>query len=210
VNLEPCPPGVSAIEPWYFVYISGAGKPEAVRVTGGTCKGDGRAGTLEFVTENSHPAGYVVGSASGGIAEASIAARFTPTNPTGVSQSGKVVIPAGEYDVYAPISIRASNQTIDFAGSILNCYVTNDACLFVGEHGPGSSFSNVTLLAPRGRAMVIAGTRPFIEVNAQKTRIFDVSMRWPPMGGSFGSYVQVDDDQAFLLDCMYTFARAVT
>ena len=44
VTLDPCPPGVFAAEPWYYVYISGTGTPEAVRVTGGTCKGDGHAG----------------------------------------------------------------------------------------------------------------------------------------------------------------------
>src|ERR1700757_4535145 len=89
VTLTPCPLGVIATEPWYYVYISGAGNPEAVKVTGGTCKGDSRVGTLEFTTVNSHPSGYVISSASGGIQEASIAARFTPTNPTGVSQSGR-------------------------------------------------------------------------------------------------------------------------
>jgi hypothetical protein len=64
VTLDPCPPGVFAAEPWYYVYIAGAGTPEAVRVTGGTCKGDGRPGTLEFTTANAHPSGYVVSSAS--------------------------------------------------------------------------------------------------------------------------------------------------
>jgi len=210
VTLDPCPPGVIATEPWYYIYISGTGTPEAVRITGGTCKGDGRRGTLEFVTQHSHPPGYVVSSASTGIQEASIAARFTPTNPTGISQSGKVVVPPGEYDVFAPISIRASNQTIDFAGSILNCYTKDDACLFVGDHGPSSSFGSITLLSPRGRPMMIAGTRPFIEVNAQQTRIFNVSARWPPKGGGFGSYVQVDDDQAFLLDGLESGAGGVT
>lgn len=78
---------------------------------------------------NSHPSGYVIGSASGGIQEASIAARFTPTNPTGLTQSGRVVIPPGEYNVFAPISIRATDQTVDFSGAILNCYTPNDACV---------------------------------------------------------------------------------
>ena len=81
VTLDPCPPGVIAAEPYYYVYISGAGTPEPVRVTGGTCKGDGHPGTLEFTTVHAHPSGYVVGSASSGIQEASIAARFTPTDP---------------------------------------------------------------------------------------------------------------------------------
>jgi hypothetical protein len=152
----------------------------------------------------------VVGSASSGVQEASVAARFTPTNPSGVSQSGKVVIPPGEWNVFAPISIRATNQTLDFDGSILNCYTTDDACLFLGDHGPSSSFGNVTLISPRGRPMIVGGTKPFIEVNAQKTRVFNVSVRWPPKGGSFGSYVQVDDDQSFMLDGLDSGARAVT
>ena len=204
VTLDPCPPGVIATESWYFVYLSGTGTPEAVRVTGGSCKGDSRPGTLEFTTANSHPSGYTIGSASSGIQEASIAARLTPTNPKGVSQSGRVIVPPGEYDVFAPISIRASNQTVDFAGSVLNCYTSEDACVFVGEHGSASLFQNITLLGPRGRPMMVAGTKPFIEVNAQQTRVFNVTTRQAPPNGSFGSYVQVDDDQAFLLDGLDT------
>jgi hypothetical protein len=41
-------------------------------------------------------------------------------------------------------------------------------------------------------------------VNAQKTRLFNVSTRVPLKGGSFGSYVQVDDDESFLLDGLDT------
>ena len=52
VTLDPCPPGVIAAEPWYYVYIAGTGTPEAVRVTGGTCKGDSHPGTLDFTTVN--------------------------------------------------------------------------------------------------------------------------------------------------------------
>ena len=200
VTLDSCPTGVIAAEPWYYVYISGTGTPEAVKVTGGTCKGDGHAGTLEFTTANSHPSGYQIGSASGGIQEASIAARYVPANSKTKPEAGRVVVPPGEYDVFAPISIRASNQTVDFAGSVLNCYTPNDACVFVGDHASVNVFENITLLGPRGRPMIVAGTKPFIEVNAQQTRIFNVSTRWPPTGGSFGSFVQVDDDQAFLLD----------
>src|SRR5271165_4256844 len=66
ITLDPCPPGVIAAEPWYYVYVSGTGTPEAVRVTGGTCKGDGHPGTLDFTTVNSHASGYVVSSASSG------------------------------------------------------------------------------------------------------------------------------------------------
>ncbi|HYM79339.1 MAG TPA: hypothetical protein VE377_25405 [Candidatus Dormibacteraeota bacterium] len=200
VTLTPCPPGVVADEPAYYIYISGTGTPEAVQITGGTCKGDSRPGTLEFTTTSPHSSGYVLSSASGGVQEASIAARFIPTNPTGITQSGKVVIPPGEYDVLAPISIRASGQTIDFEGGVLNCYTANDACLLVGDHSSSQLYADITLINPRGRAMIVAGTKPFIEVNAQKTRIFNITTRRPPNGRSFGAYVQVDDDQAFLLD----------
>jgi hypothetical protein len=48
--------------------------------------------------------------------------------------------------------------------------------------------------------MMVAGTRPFIEVNAQQTRIFNVTTRTGSRNQSFGSYLQVDDDQSFLLD----------
>jgi len=202
VTLDSCPAGVLASEPAYFVYISGSGTPEAVRVTGGTCKGDGHPGTLEFTTKNSHPAGYVVGTASGGIQEASIAARYVPLKQG--PQSGKVVVPPGEYDVFATISIHASNQTVDFSGATLNCYTPDDPCIFVGDTKSVNDFANITLVNPRGRPMTTAGTKPFIEVNGEQTRIFNVSMRWPPKGGSFGSFVQVDDDQAFLLDGLDT------
>ncbi len=204
LDLNPCPPGVLASEPAYYVNISGAGDHEAVRVTGGTCKGDGKPGTIEFVAAKSHGAGDSVGSASSGIQEASIAARFVASEYKQPPQSGRVIVTPGEHDIFAPISIRASSQTVDFSGSVLNCYSPNDACIFAGDAKSSTLFSNITLLSPRGRPMMVAGTKPFIEVNGQQTRIFNVSTRWPPQGGSFGSYVQVDDDQAFLLDGLET------
>lgn len=51
--------------------------------------------------------------------------------------------------------------------------------------------------------MVANGTKPFIEVNGQKTRLFNVGTRSSTFG-TFGSYVQVDDDQSFLLDGLDT------
>ena len=97
VNLAACVAGVQAAEPQYYVYIAGTGTAEAVLVTGGTATATGLPGTLQFTTVNAHPSGYTIGSASSGLQEALIVARFTPTNPTGQSQSGKVVVPPGEY-----------------------------------------------------------------------------------------------------------------
>ena len=101
VTLTACPTGVTGAEPQYYVYIAGTGTAEAALVTGGTCAGNGLSGTLQFTTVNPHPGGYTVTSASSGLQEALIAARFTPTNPTGSSQSGKVIVPPGELKAFA-------------------------------------------------------------------------------------------------------------
>jgi hypothetical protein len=123
-------------------------------------------GTLQFTTVNVHPAGYTVGSASSGLQEALVAARMVPTNPTGSSQAGKVIAPPGEFRAYARVSIRSSNMTVDFSGSILECYMA-DTCLFVGNSSSSTAFYDITLVNPRGRAMVVNGAKPFIEVNSQ-------------------------------------------
>jgi hypothetical protein len=203
VSLPVCPAGVTGTEPWYYVYISGTGTAEAVLVNGGTCTGNGQAGTLQFTTLNSHSAGYTIASASGGLQEALIVARFSPSNPSGPSQSGKVIVPPGELQAYARISVRASNVTVDFSGSIVDCYM-NDTCILAGDPSNSNAFLDITLLNPRGRPMVVSGQNPFIEVNAQKTRLLNVTTRIPPTGGTFSSYVQVDNDQSFLLDGLDT------
>ena len=203
VSFTACPPGVTGKEPQYYIYVSGTGTAEAVLITGGTCAGTGQAGTLQFATVNAHPAGYTLASASGGLQEALVGARFIPTNPTGSSQSGKVIVSPGELKAYARVSIRASNVTVDFSGSIVECWM-NDTCIYVGDSISSNSFSDVTLVNPRGRPTITNGQKPFIEVNAQKTRIFNVSTRAAFSNGTFSSYVQVDDDQAFLLDGLDT------
>ena len=203
VSLAGCGPGVKGSEPEYYVYISGTGTPEAVKVSGGTCNGDGAPGTLQFTTAYGHPAGYSISSASSGLQEALIAARIVPTNPTGTSQSGKVIAPPGELRAYARISIRASNVTVDFSGSIVECHMA-DTCIFAGDPYNSGTFQSITLVNPRGRPMVVNGSKPFIEVNALKTRIFNVSTRAAANGAYFSSYVQVDGDEAFLLDGLDT------
>ncbi len=209
ISLSACPAGVTATEPQYYVYIAGTGIPEAVLVSGGTCAGNGLPGTLQFTTANTHATGYTVASASGGLQEALIAARFVPTNPPGTPQSGKVIVPPGELTAYARVSIRAANITVDFSGSIVDCAM-NDTCIFAGDPTNSNLFEDITLIAPRGRPMIVGGQKPFLEVDAQKTRIFNVSTRVGVAGGTFSSYVQVDDDQAFLLDGLDTSLGAVT
>jgi hypothetical protein len=163
LTLSSCPAGVTGSEPQYYIYISGTGTAEAVNITGGTCAGDGQSGSLQFTTANSHAAGYTLSSASGGLQEALIAARFTPANPTGSSQSGNVIVPPGELKAYAKVSIRASNITVDFSGSIIECWM-NTACIFVGDPASSTLFQDITLMNPRGRPTVSGGLQPFIEV----------------------------------------------
>src|SRR6478752_6159414 len=200
VSLASCPPGVKGNEPEYWVLINGT---EPAKVTGGTCAGDGRPGTLQFAGKRAHVAGDTLSSASGGLQEAIIAARYAPTNPPGTPQSGMVVVPPKELKAFARISIRSSNLTVDFSGSIVECWM-DDACIFVGDPSNANAYQDITLINPRGRPTIAHGQRPFIEVNAQKTRLFNVSTRVPLRGGSFGSYVQVDDDESFLLDGLDT------
>lgn len=185
VNLAQCSLGVSGTEPQYYVYISGTGTPEAALVTGGTCAGNGLPGTLQFTTANSHPPGYLVGSASGGLQEALIAARFVPSNPAGTSQSGKVIVPPGELKLFARVSVRASNITVDFSGSIVECWM-NDTCLFVGDTANSSTYSDITLVNPRGRPAITNGIAPFIEVNRYQTEITDIVRR----RGAFGQRIK--------------------
>jgi len=199
INLPDCNAGVTGTEPEYWIYISGQGTAEAVEVTGGTCSGNGAAGTLQFTTAKSHPGGYSVGSASSGLQEALIAARFMPPEQGIRSQVGKVTVSPGEFNLYARVSIRSSSTTVDFSGSIVDCWM-DDICIYAGDPTNSGKFLDITLISPRGRPMVAGGQHPFLEVNAQKTRVFNISTRVGVKGGSFSSYVQVDDDQAFLLD----------
>jgi hypothetical protein len=200
VSLASCPAGVTGAEPQYYVYIAGTGTPEAVLVTGGTCPGNGSAGTLQFTTVNAHTAGYTVGSATGGVQESLIAARFTP-DASG-SQGGKVIVtPGGTINLYARLSIRSGNITVDFSGSLVNCLM-NDTCIFVGDPTTSTVFYDITLINPHGKPGYAGGQHPFIEVNAQKTRLYNVLTQYPyaTPTATFSSFVQVDDDQAFLLD----------
>ncbi len=203
VTLSVCPPGVTGSEPYYYVYIAGIGTAEAALVTGGTCSGNGQPGTLQFTTVNAHAAGYTVGSASGGLQEALIAARITLSNPTLAGQSGKVIVPPGEFKLFARVSVRARNMTVDFSGSVVECWM-NDVCIFAGDPASATAFSDITLIAPRGRPAIVNGTQPFIEDNAQRTRILNVAARDGVAGGTFGTYVKVDNDQAFVLDGLDT------
>ena len=204
-QLQRCPPGVFGNEPEYWIYISGAGEPEAAKVTGGSCQGAGQPGTLTFTTTHPHPAGYRISSASSGLQEASIAARWANQIAPNYRDGGKVVAPPVEFKIFAPVSFLTGNQTIDFSGSMFECWISNDACIKIGRESNQSFTFNVTLLNPRGRPTQLHGRQPMIAVYGQKTRVVNlVTMSGVKLGkdvhGTFGTYLSVIGDQAFLLD----------
>ena len=151
LTLSACPTGVTGSEPYYYIYISGTGTAEAALVTGGTCAGNGASGTLQFATANAHAAGYTIGSASGGLQEGLIAGRTTLNG--GYIQGMTVFAPAGEFPIYARVSMRTSNQTVDFTDAVFDCYA-QDACLYIGDPANANYTQGVTLIKPRGKPMV--------------------------------------------------------
>jgi hypothetical protein len=210
VHLSRCAPGVSGTNPYYWVYIAGTGAAEAVSVTGGTCAGDSRPGTLNFTTGRGHPAGYTLTSATSGIQEASIAAAVSNIggNNHNYQQGGYVRVGPGQFQLYAPLTILVPYQTIDFAGSTVVCNFDDD-CIHVGDQKRYNATSNVTLVDPRGEPTIAHGRHAFIAVWGQRTRVFNLSMLpgkfvGGKADGTFGSYINVAADQAFLLDGLHT------
>jgi hypothetical protein len=211
VTLAACPAGVKGAEKYYYVYVAGTGVPEAVLITGGTCAGDGAAGTLQFTTANPHAAGYTIGSATGGIQEASIAARqnnVAGNNLTYV-QGGRVHV-TGQVQLYAPVTFMTTDQTIDFSGSTFVCNFDAD-CLVVGDPNFYNGVTDVTLVNPRGIPTIVHGTHAMVAVYGQKTRILNLFTLIGKYNaglsgfGVFGSYISVIGDQAFTLDGLNTY-----
>lgn len=210
VHLENCPAGVSGKSPQYWVYVTGTGKPEAAPVVGGSCVGDDRPGTLEITTAQSHLPGYVLASATGGIQEASISAAVGNIggNNHEYREGGFVRVGPGQFQLYAPLTVLVPYQTIDFSGSTVVCNFDAD-CINVGDQAQYNAVPDVTLIGPRGEPTIPHGQHAFIAVWGQNTRIFNLStlmgkLTGREVTGTFGSYVNVVGDQAFLLDGVHT------
>ena len=167
-------------------------------IQGGTCIGGAATGTILLTPTKSHSAGYTLSSSTAGWQEASNDARYAPTDPTGSLQTGVVTAAPGEYTWTARMSVHASNQSLSFEGTIVNCNMA-DTCLFLGDSS-STHFSTIEVRNFRGRAMIAGGTYPMIEDNANDSRIVRAATRMARPGASFGYLVQVDDDQAALID----------
>jgi hypothetical protein len=210
VHIARCAPGVRGTNPYYWIYISGTGPQEAVLVTGGTCAGDSQSGTLNFTTVHSHSPGYTIASATSGIQEASIAAAVSNIGGKNQNyqQGGYVRVGPGQFQLYAPLTILVPYQSVDFSGSSVVCNFDAD-CMNVGDQKSYNAGSSITLISPRGEPTIAHGRHAFIAVWGQKTRIFNLSMLPGKFVagttyGTFGSYINVVADQAFLLDGLHT------
>jgi len=216
IMLAPCPRGFmvntapigAQYIPTHYVYISGAGTAETAKITRVSGFAGDASCQFSVTLANAHGSGYTIGSASGGIKEASEAAR----SQTGWGfQSGQVVIDAAgsPYKIYAPLHFESSYQTIRQAGGRLECYVANDDCVIVGRRDSQTATQNVVLddlMFHAANGNISNFSWDAIHVNAQSTVIrnpkFDYSGRSANGSptGSFNSYVSVCDDEAFTLD----------
>lgn len=217
VILSTCPSGMNLSNlntqvqglPSFFISLPDHGTPEFVLVTGGTCIPGMTNGTVTFTAVNTHSAGYSIGSASSGFQEAvNDSCYFAPHGfATPITKGGELILPAQtSITVNAPIYFGCNAWTIDMTGATVKCNVTNSACLFVGSPSNSLYSVDITVINPQLLPAVTGGTGPGIEVNAQKTRIMNYTphYNYGNSTATFGTLLQVDDDQAFLLDGMDT------
>ncbi len=197
VTLKPCPKGVNGGDAWHYLYVSGTGTPEAVLVTGGTCTSGAVSGTVQFTVQYPHPVGYSISSATDGIQEAIIDAVM----PNSSGKISRIVrIGPGNHPLMARLSIRASSVTVTSSGAVLTCNMS-DTCIMMGDPSNSNAFNQIVLQGFRVSAGVKNGVWPAVEDNATHSEIHDLGPAAPAVnGGSFGSLVQIDDDQAALVD----------
>ncbi|MGA9306494.1 MAG: hypothetical protein WBW31_13910 [Candidatus Sulfotelmatobacter sp.] len=214
VTLSPCPIGLTVNSPagaQTFVYISGVGTPEAVLISSTTCvQAGGAGGAITFTAANVHGSGYTVGSASQGVQEAINAASFPPTYGGGTAALGLVVISPAQYTWQARVTVSAPNMVLDFSGSVITCAMA-DTCLFVGSNAHATYVWDVTVEHFVGEASCNNCNYPMIEDQSQKTHLTDIASANPfpegsgTSGSSFGSLIQVDNDQAAIIEGLSTY-----
>jgi hypothetical protein len=212
VALTPCPIGLavsSFINAQTYVYISGVGTSEAVLITSTTCaQAGGASGTITFTAANTHGSGYTIGSASQGVQEAINAASYVSSTST-ASELGSVVIPPGQYAWQARVTVSSPGMVLDFSGAVITCTMA-DSCLFVGSTAHPTSVWDVTIKKFTGQAACNDCNYPMIEDAGQHTKLTDIQAVNPnPLGSvssgsSFGSLIQVDNDQSAVIDSIDT------
>jgi len=197
IALVPCPRGLNGTDLWHYLYISSTGTPEAVLITGGSCTSGAASGNVQFVAAFSHPAGYTLGSATQGVQEAVNDAVFKGSSG---QTARSVLIDPKEYLFQARLSIRASSVTISASGATITCAMS-DTCIMLGDPSNSNLFNAITIQGLRFRAGVNKGTWPALEDNAMGSAIRNLAtVNALNAGDSFGYLIQVDNDQAAVID----------
>jgi hypothetical protein len=200
ITLAPCPKGLNGTDLWHFLYIATTGTPEAVLITGGSCVSKAKSGTIEFTAQYAHPAGYSIASATDGAQEAIIEAA----SPNNSQLARNVQIDPGSHLFHARLSVRASNLTISNSAATITCAM-NDTCIMLGDPTNSNAFQNITVTGLQMIAGVPSGNWPAVEDNAMTSVISHLAPAGTSVAGaSFGSLVQVDNDQAATISGLTT------
>jgi hypothetical protein len=201
ITLHPCPHGVNGSDLWHYLYISGTGTPEVVLMTGGSCTSGASQGTVEFTAAYPHASGFKIGTATDGLQEAFNVASL-PNSSGQVTRS--VLIDPGTHLLRARLSVRASNIQINSSGAVLTCAMS-DTCIMLGDPSNALAFGKITITGVLVSPGVANGTWPAVEDNALQAEIDTLG----PVTGSipsasFGSLIQVDNDQAATINGLDT------
>ena len=144
VHMQSCPAGVNGRESEYWVLIDGPESKRAYRCGTGQGHGRdvrrGRAARHASVRYGKSACRRLHNSQRfQWVAEGYYRGPFCSTNAPGTSRSGNVSVPPGEYKAFARVSNRASNTTVDFSGSIIECWM-DDVCIYAETRRVPSSF----------------------------------------------------------------------
>jgi hypothetical protein len=108
LNVSPCPEGVNGTDVGHYLYLTGLpGAPEAVLITGGTCRSGRPVGTIVFTPANNHLGQWTLRSATAGLKESVESLQ---------SSGGMIYVPRGIHVFYASAVIPHTGITIMGAG----------------------------------------------------------------------------------------------
>jgi len=164
VTLAPCPIGLAGADTNHWIYIAGTGTAEWRLISGGTCTSGASTGTITFTPDNSHGAGYTVGSPNGIYeAVAYAGAGATITIPAGVTntcnlyiQAGVTLTGAGSFVGYPSLGVGATNLSCGIAS--IPTLVTNATAVTIQNMEVAHSI----LPTAGGYGVKIAGNFPTI------------------------------------------------